>query len=327
MVEARDVESAVAVAIPDLESKQQKSREQNLTESGRHYTVDSQIKAGFCRKLKIFFDPNDKLPPFWCPRRKVPTDEQVEGLEKKLMAKDDFFVKLKAKKGVTFEERKHKLDQISLALQPYPSCCPCRVLDDTTIIARSGGKDLFTYLHGEEEGEVPINTFKNAAADLKEMHRNRIFLRDIKSENLAISGDKNIFFIDTDEAAIPKLDNYDHSSVPKYTSRMMTAGLYSKREKGNIDGLEAGDSYAMLLTMIESTVKIRSRYALLKTYEKYRNEIPEVTIVNDTNKNFIRKWVWKNIKVAYKEKVLDFLTDPANNSLSLPLYDLISWRR
>ncbi len=128
-------------------------------------------------------------------------------------------------------------------------------MDDRTIIAENGGVDL--YVHCLKNNRVKIEAYRQSVEDLAHMYGRRIFIRDIKSENLTIDFSKNsssgtVHFIDTDETALPQLNNYaDTRDIEyKYTERLVTPEILSGRRKGDFDILKIGDEYAMLLTMI-----------------------------------------------------------------------------
>ena len=265
----------------------------------------------------------------------MPSRSQQSGAEKTLVAKDEFYVALETNtllaavspnseryelRQLQFsKQRIAKLDAIAETLTEYPSCCPSRVLDATTVIAKQAGIDLRT--HTSEHGSLTMAAFKPALRDLDKMHQNKIYLRDIKPENLTIDAKGKIFFIDTDEAAIPTLGNYSQPRMalqsenePKYTTAMLTYKLLENRCSGNYQALQEADNYSMLLTLMEMTTTDDKLKAIAA-----KTKMPYSTLMNDFNRNNIEWWVEQHIKSGHVARVKDSLNDPTKNPLKVPL--------
>ena len=307
------------VIAPDFESKRAAATN-NLTASGRFYVVESRTGN------KVFCDTQEKLPPIWRPVNRVTATDERSGSEKKVVAEDGRYVELKSHKPRKFASCKEKFDKIAEALSPFKTCCASRLLDGDTVIALKGGnQDLYEY---SKRHRVPIKAFKPALVDLQRMHEQDIYLRDIKSENLTIR-DGIVLFIDTDEAAIPALNNYDESKdrkgeSPKYTPTLLTSEILSGRKAGHKGILRIGDDYAMLLTIIETNSNDKKLQSITQAPAGNSHFMPNTTLFNSGNTRKLQQWVQINIKDGYQQQVIGFLQNPVGKPLQVPLLEVFN---
>src|SRR5690606_20359113 len=122
------------------------------------------------------------------------------------------------------------------------------------VLARKGGNDI-----GKEaeynDYKLPLESFKLACGDLLDMHKNGIYMRDIKPQNMVYK-DGIAKHIDLETVCTPH-----HSIQPKEeicgTPCMLTKGLLEDRISGDKirinASLKAGDQFAMLQTMMFAT--------------------------------------------------------------------------
>ena len=302
-----------------LKNKQQAKLDKK-TECGRFYTMIHPRKKDHNQQLhQYFFDVNGKLPVLRKPTQKLIDSETKSGKEKTAIAMDAAFIELKANTKKGFKGRVKELDEISSALAPYKTCCTSRVIDEDTIVSVQKGIDLFKL---REKGPIKLNTFKKALFDLAFMHENKIFLRDIKSQNLTLDKNGNVCFIDIDEAAIPELNNYAIKDIAKcpLTPGYTTLDLTVDRTKGESFTLESIDNYAMLVAMIELTTKNEVLLGLTNV-----QSTPRKTIITSENKAAIEEWFSKMINPKAQTYLLEFLSDPVGCPLGSPLFELIAW--
>lgn len=292
--------------------------------------------------LKYYFDKDGIAPAVRRPMGKkseCSVDESIKGAEKQLTAKEKNFVELVSLKKRGFSKRKsRKFIEIARHLAPYSSCRSGVQIDGRTLLAQSGGKDMKAMMKAHPDGGYRINDFKQSCADLKNMHQRHIFLRDIKAENMTVrtlnSGTKQVMFIDTDEAAVPTLNNYAEKS---YTASMTTQGIIEGQMRGDLSVIRAGDNYAKLLLMTEATHRIFRGYPKLDgpgvvdedgvwhhtgSYQIFRD-----TKLTAQNYSSYKDWVDEYIKPEYRTSVMRFLLNPAKNQLDAELFDVIDWDR
>lgn len=201
------------------------------------------------------------------------------------------------------------------------------VVEDKLMLARNAGKPL---IHKDRKVEVvDTSAFHYAARDLAILHKNGIYLRDIKSANMAFNKQSNqVNFIDVD-GRIQRTPNKLYRGGSLYTPIATTRGLidgayYAYDEKKQSSYFRTADEYAFLLTLIASTTTEKSlQNALL---------YPDVDIcrgiypgaLNRRNAFLFKAWLDKNVQPAYRADIEQLLTNPARYAEGAPNHPSLS---
>ena len=288
--------------------------------------------------LKYYFDRDGIAKAVHRPTKEVEClFVEGSGSFKDLKAKGERVVELGSNSTSRFDDKSDNFIAVAQHLAPYPSCCPSVQIDSKTLLARSGGTELKALMRVDQSRVFDINCFHQSCIDLAKMHKRKIFLRDIKAENMAImtiNGREQAMFIDTDDAAVPTLGNY---SGTHGTYEMTTQALFQGKQSGDHKLLEADDNYAKLLLMTEATFEVlRSQPEVLQetkmielsngnTVTYISKSAFKVSRVNGQNRILYQGWVDKHVKLKYRANVMDFLSNPAKNILNAELVDVIAW--
>ena len=281
--------------------------------------------------LLYYFDKEGVAKPVRMPMASKALPQSYEkGASKRVFAKDKVSVELgplSKKEGdqliAVSREVKYSYDakeyrEIAQHLAPYTSCCPSVPINDDTIIVKNGGKNMKQMIM--EGVYVELKCFKGACKDMAHMHLRRIYLRDIKLENMTLSPRGHALFIDTDDTAVPTLDNYRQF---KGTTAMTTQKLIEQKRVGKLEFIEADSNYAMLLLMTEATSEaLRGQK---ETKDTTGGVAFKISRVNGNNRELYRNWVDAHVKVEYRDNVMNFLLNPAENRLNASIVDVMDW--
>ena len=233
-------------------------------------------------------------------------------------AKDSSFVQLNDKSNSNDPVAAAKqANELAAELSKYSSICRFFYVDRNTLLAENGGKDLFERVFDKEM--CSLNMFKKACEELEEMHKEGIFLRDIKLENMVAKGTGNADsarHIDHDFIVTPNYGDYRRSCC---TTVMITAELLSKRKSKNLGrvkrALKASDYLAMLLTIMSA---VNQELKIITCNVKSSKVGVELTSYHNECLDTI-------IKPEHQKEVRRFLQRPAKNRLSAPLHKMFKW--
>lgn len=173
---------------------------------------------------------------------------------------------------------------------------------------------------------IPCEAFKNAVNDLKTLHKQNGYLRDIKPENTTYDG-KQINFIDVEDR-ISKDTHSNHSTVKFkiygepciYTKHYITSDLlqniYDKHSelsnnKDVVKYLKSADEYAFLLTFIAATSKSKGLRNTIISPTWARNPQKMSAI----NKVHLTKWVDQHVKSQDRHTVNLLLSAPDKHAI------------
>ncbi|CNK00260.1 Uncharacterised protein [Yersinia aldovae] len=220
-----------------------------------------------------------------------PKNEQ--GASKYVVSKDDNFVALAPTKKDKFSTENNFHD-----LKGLNSIKTGLVVAPDLMISHNAGTCLIDHLN--HNSPLPQSVFKNAVNDLKQLHKRRTYLRDIKPGNMAYDG-KQVNFIDVDdrisvnkrvELFKPVFYIYGKEVVltPKYITQGLVNHIYGSdptnpgktilKQTGITYAHRIADEYTFLMTMITATTKDN---ALKSSIKNAKVDIMGVGIINKIN--------------------------------------------
>ena len=213
------------------------------------------------------------------------------------------------------------------------------VADKEFIHVASGGIDVFEYM--TKHGPLPITAFKQACFDLPQLHKKKIYLRDIKNENFIVKafekdaeGKKvkiqphrlSVKFIDLDDAFTPTFGKPDN---PINTPVTCTSNLLKRRITATPEALRSADYYAMIICMFEAVHK-NAFNAELVPPEDSRRLIYNTGLLADApdyTKGLFHEFLEKNVNPDYKNMVSNFMKNPVKYPIpmNVDLSMLFKW--
>ena len=223
----------------------------------------SNTRDGASEPIYYFFDKQHKLPPVRIPNTCV---NNLSGSSKVLIAADQDYVKLQSLDSLNSldaYQKQKKSKEIHSKLAKFPTVMKALPVNDTTTVAVNGGESLQKMM--SDERFLPISVFFDSCHDLSRMHKENIFLNDIKPDNLVfksfVSGhhDKNktfhlsnpqVHFIDVDDAQFGTESSSENAlGTPLY----LTKELWQGKKQENVNMWRAADNYAKLLSIAATT--------------------------------------------------------------------------
>lgn len=275
--------------------------------NGRRYYHDT-----ICSK-------EERFPVLYAPVA-VPQKE-LKGASKHVEAIDKRFVALAPNEpeldAYCFDradnDKARKLAELGLRSVKYGV-----VIDKHMMIARNAGPTL-THVITDNYTVVQKNAFQQAARDLSVLHKQGIYLRDIKLDNMAYDGNTTNF-IDVDD----RISVSREYKTPIYTPYAFTKGLregaykmvYGENHKllEKVNGytfLRAADEYAFLLAMIAATTENKDLRNAVMNPDVDENNGKFPGAMHPDNKSIFDDWISEHVKPEFHSKVEQLLTNPA----------------
>ncbi|MGW7678965.1 hypothetical protein [Shewanella sp. S23-S33] len=237
-----------------------------------------------------------------------------KGNFKQLVRQDSQFVQLHIYNDTLDIDKRHYNQLVMKKLKHHPSICPSIYVNDSTIIAHNGGMEVAQLI--EQGNKIPLIHFKILLEDLCSLHREEIFLHDIKPENLTYNG-TNVRHIDVENLVAADYNDGEDGIVctPEYTTAHLVNAIFN----GDPLADQNHDNYAILLSMIEATSG--------EFFQNTSEGSPQL-IFGLLGKDLIRAqgWIQEHIKPEYQSRAESLLKLPGAHSDSTPLFNMINWQ-
>ncbi len=316
-----------------------------------------------------YFDRDEIFPPMRQPTKKVPVTEtkNLSGTFKKAKAQDTHYISFeaeeleihtstnRAQQPVLIQESRNSLLKVKLqkvkATLGINSWAHCSiqpgfqgiVVKEGELISATGGTDISSYT--KKNGIVNYRIFERFCSDMAQLHRNEIFFRDIKVENLlykttATSENGKVVNLESPQLSVIDLDDL-YTGEPGDKEKLcgtlgyLTEKLYEKKFSGSRRVLKACDDYAALLTILSTTAEETYNMCLAPSdykdsYNYGYNENYQVGILDNENKDQTTKQnietvLVRMIKPKHLNTVKLFLADPLKYQLKISLHEAIDW--
>lgn len=252
-----------------------------------------------------YYHSRNKDHPIVYKPSEIPSGVE-NGSFKIVTRKDDRFVALEP---VDISDR-FELDNNFNDIKDIRSMKTGLAVSTKLIIARNAGKNVFDCINDGDA--IPDSAFKNAANDLKTLHKRHGYLRDIKPENTAYDG-KQINFIDIDDRISKDTDQQDlkfklHGEqaicTMNYITEKLLGGIYDKNDRisNNKDVakyLKAADEYAFLLTIIAATTKSKVLREAIISPDPTR----KIQRLSYVNRERVSDWIRYNTEFQHRDRV------------------------
>jgi len=185
-------------------------------------------------------------------------------------------------------------------------------VDTNRAIVRNGGAVLSQM---RKQGvRLHPDKFRGVVENLADMHGRGITSLDVKAENLAFSAKDNaVRMFDTDGLVRPhRLHILVHT--PGYMPKELMQPIYDGKKMAFF----TADEYAMLLTMIESslTTKESNDRDFAQGYQAIFSKVPKERKLarNEKTQEMIDRWLARHVKPQYQKHAQQLLSDPLRYS-------------
>ncbi|AVI67731.1 hypothetical protein CKQ84_18810 [Shewanella sp. WE21] len=247
---------------------------------------------------------------------RTPTKFQLagEGNFKQLVRKDNQFVQLHIYNDMLDVDKTQYNQLMMNELKHHPSICPSIYVNDSTMIARNGGMEVAKLI--EKGNKISLIHFKSLLTDLHSLHLKKIFLHDIKPNNLTYNG-TNVRHIDVENLVAPDYNDGENGIVctDEYTTIHLTNAILN----GDTLADQNHDNYSTLLSIIEATSG--------NFFKNAPTENPKRTFgLQGDDLIRARGWILDHIKPEFQARVEALLKLPGCNHDSTPLVEMINWK-
>ena len=278
-----------------------------------------------------------------------PDEEETEGCPegtyKVLTNYDQHYVKLKAKTEKFNTSSSNNFNKLSIEkLRKYPSVCHSCFISEEEMIASNGGADLWNLINQNEKFE--LFQFKQFAKDIYGMQSEKLYMTDMKLENLVCANEKEMIkLIDIDS-----IHEGRPNSILNFTAAYITDGLHddyentesalslnndpklTKRlEKEYQQALSNIVTYALLKCMIEATngeifpLNINKAQFEVTSFPIGEERINDATQQRSFNET--RRWIDTNVKPQYREDMHLFSRNPELHDGMIDLSEVLIFHR
>ncbi|MCL1077421.1 hypothetical protein D5R81_05705 [Parashewanella spongiae] len=207
---------------------------------------------------------------------------------------------------------------VARIVKPYPSLVPGVIIRRRTMLTANAGKEVYNdYI--SHFRKIKVTQFKALCNDIKSIHANQIFLRDIQPRNMAIKHvGEQVKLFDLSSLVTPTLgDRAIHLGCRNY----ITNELCHLAIKGSDKDLLTADQYALLLTMMHATGAAIIGQGICYTNAEENTKLYD----HRASRADVKKWIRQHVQNKYQQQVELFVQDPVAHSLTHNLYDIINW--
>ena len=245
----------------------------------------------------------------------------VEGSEEKVVRIDERFVSLKRSErlaGKYTRQDREMMERRHEVVKDHKCVCKAWVVDDDTVIAEYGGRDVKKF-HRRQEHELKKEQILPFLQLIKDVHEKGYRFCSISNHNLLCSGiGRSVKFTGWKYLSGNGLGEYEYKMEDSHLMpKIMKEWVNSARS--DVDLLErakVAEQHAVLMMACES---MSAPIARAINGDGVENE---KSMLTQQNKKYFVKWVQENIKSDHREEVLLFLYSPTTRKLRNELADI-----